>query len=644
MASLTATALPALGIVKLTLDWAPYVNEPVSLYRIEPDGREVEILGSPIRLSGSVGIAYDTTAPLDVNLTYKAVMSNPLVVRDDMGRTVSNTWGTPDLTIPAGTWSNTGTNSDYNVAAGVATQKHTSVALGRHNWLPGTYGDVQIGTTISVPVTPVTQGIRVAAMTRYVDQNNHYQFNIVHNTSGKITLNILRRQAGADTIIATAATPFEVNPNRLFRLVAQSVGTRHRMTVWWATGEQNAVTLEVSDSTFTAAGKVGVRSVLLTGNTNTLPISITFDAFRVYDLSTYTLTSGTVSVTAAPHGWIRDPLVPGNSIRLDNCSSHTFDCLNSNRMVFFRGFGPRSRRSTTGVFEVNNSDRPVTVSSPRKAPTTDLRFASVTLADVTRIENLFASGRNLSLYLPLVYGWGLDSYGADMFTAGDLDETLLNTTDQRKPYRLWSAEIALSELDDDLPHLTVGGNGIPIPGATYADMKATGKTYAQLRGTTPLNINPYFETNSSGWSGIGGTAVRSTAQFHQGVASLLLTPDGVSAQAVADSEAEPVTAGGTYQATAWVRCAVARNVHLGINWYNASVGYMSTSAQPDVAVAANTWTQLSFTATAPVGAAYASVNAVMGSTPLASHLLYVDEITIASTGNTYLDWAQGDYS
>lgn len=483
MASLTATTMAALGIVKLTVNWAPYVNETVSLYRVEPDGRQVEILGSPITLSGSVAIAYDTTAPLDVALTYRAVMTNPLAARDDMGRTTASSWGTPDFTITAGAWINTGTNSDYNVGSGVATHKHTGVALGRHTVLPGTYGDVQIGATIANPVTPLGAGIRTGLMTRYVDQNNHYQFNIVHNTSGKITLNIVKRVASTETVIATSATNFTTSPNRLFRAVAQSVGTRHRITVWWATGEADATVLEVSDSALTAAGKVGARSILLSGNTNTLPISMSYDAIRVLDLSTYTLTSGTANVTAAPHGWVRDPLDPGNSVRLDNCASHTFDCLDSNQMVFFRGFGDESYRSTTGVFEVNNSELPVTVAQTRKAPTTTLRFASVTLADITRIRDLFRSGRNLSLYLPLDYGWGLDSYGAQMFTAGDLTASRLNTVDMRKPYRLWSAEIANADLDDDLPHGTFGGNGIPIPGATFGDMKATGKTFGQLKAT-----------------------------------------------------------------------------------------------------------------------------------------------------------------
>ena len=109
MASLTATAMPTIGIIKLALDWAPYVTEPVALYRIEPDGRRVEILGSPITMCGSVAIAYDTTAPLDVDLTYEAVLVNPTALRDLFNsRTVSNAWGSPEFTTVAGSWGSSG--------------------------------------------------------------------------------------------------------------------------------------------------------------------------------------------------------------------------------------------------------------------------------------------------------------------------------------------------------------------------------------------------------------------------------------------------------------------------------------------------------------------------------------------------------
>ncbi|MEV4767807.1 carbohydrate binding domain-containing protein [Micromonospora humida] len=147
--------------------------------------------------------------------------------------------------------------------------------------------------------------------------------------------------------------------------------------------------------------------------------------------------------------------------------------------------------------------------------------------------------------------------------------------------------------------------------------------------TSELNANPFLETDASGWVGQGGSVARSTAQAHEGSASLLLTPDGVTATAEARAvDLVPVTAGQVYRASAWVRCAVSRSISCNINWHNAGGGYMSTSTGT-TAVTANVWTLLDFTATAPVGSSQARlVPASLSGTPAAGQLTYVDEARI----------------
>ncbi|MGX4657109.1 carbohydrate binding domain-containing protein [Micromonospora sp. SCSIO 07396] len=147
--------------------------------------------------------------------------------------------------------------------------------------------------------------------------------------------------------------------------------------------------------------------------------------------------------------------------------------------------------------------------------------------------------------------------------------------------------------------------------------------------TSELNTNPYFEVDASGWVGQGGSVARSTAQAHEGVASLLLTPDGVTATAEARAVAlVPVTAGQTYRASAWLRCAATRSISCNINWHNGAGTYMSTSTGV-AAVTAGLWQLVDFTATAPVGAAQARlVPASLGSTPPVGHTTHVDEARI----------------
>jgi hypothetical protein len=149
----------------------------------------------------------------------------------------------------------------------------------------------------------------------------------------------------------------------------------------------------------------------------------------------------------------------------------------------------------------------------------------------------------------------------------------------------------------------------------------------------PANANPYFETNAANWTATGGTIARSTAQAHEGAASLLLTPDGVTATVDARSELVTASPGQSWRASAWVRCAVARNVTVNINWRNSVGGLISTSSST-VAVAATTWTLLDLPATtgAPALTAQAQITVSMGPTPPASNTLHIDEARIRPAG------------
>ncbi|WP_346536938.1 hypothetical protein [Micromonospora sp. DPT] len=150
-------------------------------------------------------------------------------------------------------------------------------------------------------------------------------------------------------------------------------------------------------------------------------------------------------------------------------------------------------------------------------------------------------------------------------------------------------------------------------------------------GTT-LNSNPNFETNAAGWSTVGAASfVRSTAQFHEGVASGLLTPNGVAANTELYSESVAVSVGQQVRASAWVRCAVARNVQIFTVWFDSGGGFLS-SGSTTTAVSATTWTLLDRTGTAPVGAAFARLGVVMDGTPPAGHTLHIDEARIRQAG------------
>ncbi len=144
----------------------------------------------------------------------------------------------------------------------------------------------------------------------------------------------------------------------------------------------------------------------------------------------------------------------------------------------------------------------------------------------------------------------------------------------------------------------------------------------ELRLSTPAN-----------WTAIGGTVARSTAQAHEGVASLLLTPSGVDATVQARSENVPATAGVSYRASAWVWCAVARSVGVGINWRDSGGNLVAGGVSTTVSVSATTWTYLEVSGVCPAGATQAQITpGNMTGTPPASNTVWIDEARLRRSG------------
>lgn len=142
----------------------------------------------------------------------------------------------------------------------------------------------------------------------------------------------------------------------------------------------------------------------------------------------------------------------------------------------------------------------------------------------------------------------------------------------------------------------------------------------------PLNDNTLVNGNTTNWTATNGTITSTTAQLHNGYAnSGLLTPNGSSALAYAQTEFIPVTEGAPYSATAWLYAATlitGLNLSLSINWFDSSQTYISTSSNPQNLSAA-TWTYVSNQFVAPITAAYATLVPTLSGTPSAGNPLYL---------------------
>lgn len=194
--------------------------------------------------------------------------------------------------------------------------------------------------------------------------------------------------------------------------------------------------------------------------------------------------------------------------------------------------------------------------------------------------------------------------------------------------------VVFEYLDENEDWTAIGDPVIGSPSSLLHPSLTAETTVGGVQGRDPLNLNPYMETDATDWFAAGGAVTRSTAQFHQGVASLLLTPTGSDATSIAQMTAfTPVTELVDYTVSTWVRCAVSRNMSMDIAWYDADQVLIATSTVFTTALTANTWTLITQTWTAPAGTAFARPRFYMTGTPPANNLLYLDEAQFTEVDN-----------
>jgi hypothetical protein len=151
-------------------------------------------------------------------------------------------------------------------------------------------------------------------------------------------------------------------------------------------------------------------------------------------------------------------------------------------------------------------------------------------------------------------------------------------------------------------------------------------------------LNPNFETNSTSWGVTNAASVaRSTAQFFEGAASLLITCNNVPSSGTLSNGARmSVVAGAVFTASGYMRDnSTLVSWKAGINWYTALSGgsLISQSIGTVTAITSAGWTRLSVTATAPAGALGAQVFFITDTAPATSSTAYLDAVLFEQSAN-----------
>lgn len=135
-----------------------------------------------------------------------------------------------------------------------------------------------------------------------------------------------------------------------------------------------------------------------------------------------------------------------------------------------------------------------------------------------------------------------------------------------------------------------------------------------------------------GYNPSGCTVADSTAQAHRGTHSALLTVTGSPSEMTFRANLTHTAApGDVVTSSSWVFVTTGRNVSHHIDWYNGA-SFISRNGTT-VAVLANTWTQISVTATAPASTTRLEYGPSAGGSPTNGTQIWVDDFECTRSNN-----------
>lgn len=204
---------------------------------------------------------------------------------------------------------------------------------------------------------------------------------------------------------------------------------------------------------------------------------------------------------------------------------------------------------------------------------------------------------------------------------------------------------ALTTTETDVDVTTTSG---PVwtsdPEDSPYDLRVGGEVMTVTAPHSLLNDNPFFGTDTTGWSANASTIVRSTAfvcPHPRAVASLKITPDGVAASGGADASTRTavgsITPNAEYVASMWVYSPGGwSDLRPVIDWYDSANVFISSSLGAASSVTAGVWTYIEQTLTAASTASRAAMRARHGGTPAASDVYYVWAVRLTRLKASFL--------
>jgi hypothetical protein len=205
-----------------------------------------------------------------------------VLLRDTFTRTTSGSMGTNDSGYTYASFGGGLPSISINGSVGQLATPAVNVVY-RITANTFTARDVDYTYDIAMPAVSTGATVTAGGSFRWQTSGNFYWVTLEFLTSGSVNVQFRKTVGGVSTIVASAPSGLAYSGGQMFRTRVQAVGDRVRAKVWPAlSAEPDLWLFEAYDTSFPAAGQVGVVFWINPGNTNALPHNITFDNLNVY--------------------------------------------------------------------------------------------------------------------------------------------------------------------------------------------------------------------------------------------------------------------------------------------------------------------------------------------------------------------------
>lgn len=158
-----------------------------------------------------------------------------------------------------------------------------SINVSRWTTTPWSSADADLTASVATDALATGGSHFLHLVARFADTNNNYLARVAFNTDQTLTLTLRKRVAGTETLLATApaTTALTHAAARRFSLRFQVTGSALSAKVWpGGAAEPPQWHVTATDTSLSAAGAIGTRSILSSTNTNTLPVVASYDGFQ----------------------------------------------------------------------------------------------------------------------------------------------------------------------------------------------------------------------------------------------------------------------------------------------------------------------------------------------------------------------------